>query len=534
MKTSLLACLAIAGAAAVLDPARAEACGGCFVQQSERTVVTDHRMALSISTTQTVLWDQIRYSGDPAEFAWVLPVRAGAKIELSTDAFFSALDASTQPVVFAPQTVGGAYGCGVTGCASESATSEASGSPGAGQVQILSQSVVGPYETVTLRATDPDALRKWLTSHGYAIPPAIRTTIDAYVAESFDFIALRLRPDCGERSMQPVRIVTKGADPTLPLRMVAAGIGARVGLTLYVISEGRWQPQNFPEAEVETKSILWDRSQNRSNYETLVEQLMAGSNGTTWVTEYAQKPQLYTYSDPRYVGSYSPGARPGTGGRGATPGLADTYYSQCFAASSPSGSSSTGNAPTGKPFTPCRSGADAGLLTPDAGVDAASDASDGDAGDLDGGVDDAGDAGEIDDGGDAGAPDGGSANDSGAIGRTDAGPSAPPDVGRCAYLDDLDVAMRGLHPQDIWVTRLRASLPAGALTGDLRLEAAPRQSEVDNVHYATAYADETSAGTGTRNACVSAPKQRTAFGSWALAAVSAIAAVALLRRRTRR
>jgi len=526
MKKSLLACLAFASAAAVLEPGRAEACGGCFVQQSERTVVTDHRMALSISTTQTVLWDQIRYSGDPAEFAWVLPVRAGATIELSTDAFFTALDASTQPVVYAPRTYGGAYGCGVTGCAADSMSSAGADGPGPGQVQILSQSVVGPYETVTLRATDSGALRRWLTGHAYAIPPAIGPVIDAYVAESFDFIALRLRPDCGERSMQPVRIVTKGADPTLPLRMVAAGIGARVGLTLYVISEGRWRPQNFPEAEVASQSILWDRTQNRSNYEPLVQGLMTGGEGRTWVTEYARKAQLYAYTDPRY----------GAGGAsGATPGLADTYYSQCFAASSPS----TGRAvPSNKPFTPCRNEADAGLATQDAGTNGGEDASTADGGEVDAGDPDAGelDAGDVD-AGDAdadGGADGGSAHDAGTVGTPDAGLDPPRDVTACAYLDDLTVAMRGLHPQDIWVTRLRASLPAGALTGDLRLEAAPGQSEVTNVHYATGYTDEASAGTGTRNACVSAPKQRTAFGSWALAAVSAIAAVALLRRRTRR
>src|SRR4029079_14826996 len=126
------------------------------------------------------------------------------------------------------------------GSSTEAAGANSSG-PGAGQVQILSQSVVGPYETVTLRATDPSALRNWLKSHAFAIPDGIAPTIDAYVAESFDFLALCLRPDCGERAMQPVRIVTPGADPTLPLRMVAAGAGARVGLTLYVISEGRYQ-----------------------------------------------------------------------------------------------------------------------------------------------------------------------------------------------------------------------------------------------------------------------------------------------------
>jgi hypothetical protein len=542
MKTSLLACLAIASAAAVLEPGRAEACGGCFVQQSERTVVTDHRMALSISTKQTVLWDQIRYSGDPAEFAWVLPVRSGAKIELSNDAFFTALDGSTQPVVYAPQTYGGAYGCGVTGCSSETTSAESSGAPGAGQVQILSQSVVGPYKTVTLRATDPSALRKWLTSHAYSIPPSIGPTIDAYVAESFDFIALRLRPDCGERSMQPVRIVTPGADPTLPLRMVAAGIGARVGLTLYVISEGRWQPQNFPHAAVDGKRILWDRTQNKSTYEPLVQELMATSEGRTWVAEYARKPQLFTQTDPRFGGRRPPGYQTTGSGTGATPGLADTYYGLCRSRAASSSTGSGSQAPSTQPFTPCRNGADAGVSTTDAGTEDASsgeDAGDVDAGEVDAAADDAGegdvDAGDLDASDLDGGTDSGTTNDAGATSTADAGSSTLPTTGSCDYLDDLDVALRGLHPTDVWVTRLRASLPANALAaGDLRLEAADEQTEVENVHYATAYTDEQSAGTGTRDACVSAPKQRTAFGSWAIAGLSAIAAVALLRRRTRR
>src|SRR5688500_9464314 len=270
----LLGFALVTSTCALFRPATAEACGGCFVPQTERTVVTDHRMALSISPQQTVLWDQIRYSGDPAEFAWVLPVRAGAKLEISNDEWFSALDASTQPVVYQPNTFGGRAGCALTGCGSESTSADSAF--GGGQVQVLSQSVVGPYETVTLRATDDDALRHWLTSHDYSIPESITPTIDAYVREGFDFIALRLRPGCNERSMQPVRVVTNGADPTLPLRMVAAGVGARVGITLYVITEGRWQPQNFPHATVDATRVLWDRTQNKSNYEPLTQELMSG------------------------------------------------------------------------------------------------------------------------------------------------------------------------------------------------------------------------------------------------------------------
>lgn len=550
MKSPFLACLALVTATSMtmLDAPPAEACGGCFVQPTERTVVTDHRMALSVSTTQTVLWDQIRYSGDPAEFAWVLPVRAGAKLQLSNDAFFTALDASSQPVVYAPQTFGGNYGCGLTGCSTTTADS-ASAANGAGSVQILSQEVVGPYETVTLRATDPGALRTWLKSHAFAIPVAVGPTIDAYVAESFDFIALRLRPDCGERSMQPVRIVTQGADPTLPLRMVAAGVGAKVGLTLYVISEGRWQPQNFPHAVLDERLLLWDRTQNRSNYEPLTQALMAEESGRTWVTEYADKPQLFTLSDPRYAGGRAPGYAT-TGRGGVTPGLADTYYSQCRSRTArPTGSPSP--APSAQPFTPCRNSPDAGVISgDDAGQldgGAHDDAGDGGAGEDAGGEHDAGagedagddagleaDAADASDAGDASAE--ATAPDAGAGGAGGEDDDAPTSQRReCLYLDDIDVALTGLHARDVWITRLRASLPADALgAGDLRLEAAPDQSLVSNVHYTTVYADEDSAGAGSRDSCVSAPKRHTAFGSWAVAAATAIAGLALLRRRTRR
>src|SRR5262249_19939858 len=38
--------------------------------------------------------------------------------------------------------------------------------------------------------------------------------------------------------------------------------------------------------------------------------------------------------------------------------------------------------------------------------------------------------------------------------------------GSCASFDDIDVALDGAHAQDIWVTRLRAKLPAAALAND--------------------------------------------------------------------
>ncbi|HZO13423.1 MAG TPA: DUF2330 domain-containing protein, partial [Polyangiaceae bacterium] len=236
-------------AATQLLSAPADACGGCFVPPAESTVVTGHRMALSISPDQAVLWDQIRYSGDPADFSWVLPVKAGARIEVANDAFFEALDAATGTTVQAPPEGckppgGGGFGCGDSLRGAEDASLGSSGASGGG-VQVLHKGTVGPYDTVTLSSTDPNALDAWLTENGYSIPDSIKPTIAAYVAEDFDFIALKLQPNLGVQQMKPVRVVSSSMQYALPLRMVAAGVGAEVEIVLYVIGEGRYEATSF-------------------------------------------------------------------------------------------------------------------------------------------------------------------------------------------------------------------------------------------------------------------------------------------------
>lgn len=68
-------------------------------------VVTDHRMALSLSADRTILWDQFRYSGRPSDFSWILPIRNGpdVRIEVADNRFLTALDNLSAPVLNAPQ-----------------------------------------------------------------------------------------------------------------------------------------------------------------------------------------------------------------------------------------------------------------------------------------------------------------------------------------------------------------------------------------------------------------------------------------------
>jgi len=483
---------ALAAVATMLPSRPARACGGCFHQPAptQVTVVTGHRMAFSISPQQSVLWDQIEYSGSPQDFAWVLPVKAGAQIQLSHDEFFAALDALSSPVITGPQPNcgnsngnGAGFACGSSSSAAGGASSGFSpaGAGGSG-VQVLNQSVVGPYDTVTVRSTNPNALYDWLTANKYDIPASTRPIIDAYVNEKFDFIALRLAPGEGVQAMQPVRVVMPGASLALPLRMVAAGAGANVGITLYVISDGRYQAQNFPDGLVDTSKLVWEHAQNQSNYEALAEQVMQGGGGRTWLTEFAQGTSTAgSASDYASGGNYSCGSPGGAGSAGSSGGvtyfgsaqsLAGAYFAQCLCegsalcpqdlfAQDAAGTQETGAGDSGEASTDAAS---SDAATPDA-------------------------ASSVDSGDDASASqDGETSGDSGGF--------SPPEGGcgtnACDGFDDLSVASAGLDPNSTWVTRMRAILPAGALTAaDLVLEAAPSQSAVSNQLTAPVYDDPT-------------------------------------------
>lgn len=413
MKSRLmLAAAACVAALAASDDA--SACGGCFSvgigPKTENTVVTGHRMALAVSPTQTVLWDQIQYSGNPSEFAWVLPVKPGAVIEASTDAWFETLEAGTLEHVTAPGL--SCPGPPPAGCASSFASADFAGGESNNSVTVLHEGSVGPYDTVTLSSKDPAALTDWLTKHGYAVPSDVQPIIDAYVKESFDFIALRLQPGKGVRQMKPVRVVSPGASPVLPLRMVAAGTGANVSIILYFIGEGRWETRNFPNGQIPVDQLTWDYVAQESNYSALRTSALAQNGGLTWITPFARHGALLSPIPSTSFGDF------------AASTLATTYFQQA-----------TKNGETG--------GADCMPAEQAAANDASSSA---------------------------------------LVVTNQKVPPTQIDAKTlaCGAADDLAVALTGMHPADVWLTRLESSLPHAALANDLELQASAQQLEVDS------------------------------------------------------
>ena len=437
-------------AAASLFTTDADACGGCFhgADDPETTVVTGHRMALAISTTQTVLWDQVEYTGSPKEFAWVLPIKPGARLEVASNAWFEALDAATSTRVVAPplfcdfgggdfstsESSGSGSGCG---CVQEQSAGNFNGVGGEFEpppqepVQVVRRETVGPYEVVTLATDTPGVLTTWLQNNGFAVDASIQPIIDQYTAEDFDFIAMRLSPGEGVQSMKPVRVVSEGATPVLPLRMVAAGTGANTAITLYIIGEGRWEAKNFPNAEIKPEDISWDYAASQSDYAVIREATLKKENSRTFVNAYAREGALLSelsntagqpinYSTnggfPRYTTIANFFVQTALlNGETTDPACANNFLQYADSA-----------ALVANPCTADGTCGDVGL-------------------------------GELD------------AREFYCAGPTD-GPK----------LDDLGVALTGMHPGTVWLSRIEGNLSRVALELDLELQANTTQQEIDN------------------------------------------------------
>ncbi len=416
------ASVALAGAFSVADSSDVHACGGAFypppatpTSPEKPGVVTDHRTVIALQKNMTTVWDQIEYAGDPAEFAWVLPVRGAVTVGLGNDDFLNELDKVTQLEIRSPRRrcarpVDGCGGSGNAGCGSDDSAGEFDFDDGYQEdsgVFVSRRQVAGPYAAVQVHGDDESAIVGFLRAKNFAVPKEIEPVFKKYISEGFDFVAVRLRHRGSVGAMVPIRVSWKGLTPSLPLRMSAAGVDQKVGIKLFVIADARWKTKNFPTFSVDPSGLTWDFNTQKSDYVEIRDAMAATFEGRAFALESS---------------------------------IDVAKSSLPFIKSEPPPS-------------------DAGDV-PDVAVEAASDSETGDASD---------DAGEtaVEDA--AMVP----AYDTGAPPAYDAG--APPAID--PYASDLEIAFGTYGTRR--VTRLRAELPVKYLDQDLELEADENQEPLD-------------------------------------------------------
>jgi hypothetical protein len=306
--------------------------------------------------------------------------------------------------------------------------------------------------------------------------------------------------------------------------MVAAGTGANVDVTLFVLGEGRWNTKNFPGATVDATKLSWDFNTNASSYSTLRADVLATGSGRTWLSAYAKRGSLLSsISNPVTGGpvQYTTAAD-SAGNTFAAATIAELYVRQGLS----EGVTASGD---------CLGAFPQYEQSHDLVVDVCPDTGNGTGGAGAGGSGTGGTGGMGTGGAGAG---GNGAGGAAACGTTKQG-EIDSRTFACGSLDDLAVALTGTHPNDVWITRLESNLPHAALVDDLQIEASAGQTEVENwltavtplnppctLAAAPLLAPKTGGG--------SPPRRRGGFGDLAALATGLAALGAMMGRRTTR
>ena len=170
---------------------------------------------------------QVSYEGDADQFAWVMPLPAKPVYEKVGGALFHELSKLTAPPP--PAAKGRGMGANM---------------PAAGEgVVVLERKEVGDFDTALLAATDPNALVSWLKDNDFAQPPEAEPIIKQYVAESWYFMAARIKAATAEAAerlrsgtIAPVRFTFSSEQIIYPLRLTAINKGP-VEVLLYVAGD---------------------------------------------------------------------------------------------------------------------------------------------------------------------------------------------------------------------------------------------------------------------------------------------------------
>ncbi|GGU52128.1 hypothetical protein GCM10010211_15650 [Streptomyces albospinus] len=226
----------------------AYACGcGAMVHGPNATMAVHHE-------TSAVRWDgtteQIMMSltvdGNAPDAAWIMPVPHRATVRLGHPELLTELGRLTEPVTehrsyFWPRSGDWPFEWSFGG-----ATAPAPGARAPG-VGVVGRERLGPFDVARLTATDPEALRNWLKTNGFQLPPSLAEELRPYVTQRWEYVAIRLAP--AERhtyltgTLDPLRLTFASERLVYPMRLSRLARTPQ-SLSLYLLAPHRMEPHS--------------------------------------------------------------------------------------------------------------------------------------------------------------------------------------------------------------------------------------------------------------------------------------------------
>jgi hypothetical protein len=233
---------------------------------------------------------QVVYQGPPTEFAWIVPVSDAPELFVSNDALFNVLQGFTRPTFDLWYEATGECqvwmwddAVNANGLPSPPPPNEG------GEVTVVSQQQVGPYDTVVLTANDEGALITWLQDNGYQIPDALESVLAPYVANRRHFVALRLSSGNDTGDLVPLGMRYPGTQPSIPIQLTSVAATPDMQLVTYVLGDARAVPTNYLHVELNEAAIDW--FSYGTNYLDVLSRAADEAGGHAFATEFAGSTQ---------------------------------------------------------------------------------------------------------------------------------------------------------------------------------------------------------------------------------------------------
>lgn len=127
-------------------------------------------------------------------------------------------------------------------------------------VTVLDRVQVGPYETVTLAASDSAGLTTWLAVNGFTISQATERALAGYVELGWSFTAIRLSSEQAiDGHVDPVRLSFDSPRLVYPMRLARAETTPQ-SLRIFVLDKQRVNvaKANSPTVDIDgSASVVW-------------------------------------------------------------------------------------------------------------------------------------------------------------------------------------------------------------------------------------------------------------------------------------
>jgi hypothetical protein len=247
-------------------PTTARAMGAIVSSPPGASSAVALRFAVATSDEQgaaNARWASVTVQGSASAFAWIVPVRPGALLELSPDAWLEALEAATAPRVVPPDAT---PPCGFSGGA------EVEGS-------FTPTTTTAPGAVVV--ATDRPTLDTTLASWGLSVTPELSAAIDAVIASGSDLVVMLFTDASGTVVTRTLRVVDD-APAGVPLSLLTGGANT-LQVTAFAMSRASTAFGAQPDLTVDPAALLW-RSDGTSSYAS-ARDAMFEENPGRWLLE---------------------------------------------------------------------------------------------------------------------------------------------------------------------------------------------------------------------------------------------------------